>query len=202
MANDKIPIANNVRSIMHWCHFDVYPSSEFDEEFSAMHEQLYRVGQGFVAYSITNRSSFEEIATFRSRILVVKDRDYYWPMIIVGNHSEREDERQVSIEGHTRWKPSLIVEGLQNLAKRFRCQFYETSAINRVNVDDPFYSLVREIRRINGDKIEARMTARTWYGRKRIRNPVGTSLIVVHLSPSRFLHRSQPFPCDAQFRCL
>ena len=39
-------------------------------------EQYMRSGQGFLCvYSITNRGSFEEISTFRERILRVKDAD-------------------------------------------------------------------------------------------------------------------------------
>jgi GTPase KRas protein len=40
------------------------------------------------------------------------------------------------------------VEG-QNLAKNFGCKFIETSAKSRINVDNAFYDIVREIRRYN-----------------------------------------------------
>lgn len=35
------------------------------------------------------------------------------------------------------------------LAKSFGCKFIETSAKSRINVDNAFYDLVREIRRYN-----------------------------------------------------
>lgn len=35
------------------------------------------------------------------------------------------------------------------MAKQFGCKFLETSAKSRVNVDNAFYDLVREIRRYN-----------------------------------------------------
>jgi GTPase KRas len=72
------------------------------EEYSAMREQYMRTGEGFLlVYSITSRSSFEEISTFQQQILRVKDRDSY-PIIVVGNKCDLENERQVSIQGtHT-----------------------------------------------------------------------------------------------------
>jgi len=105
------------------------------EEYSAMREQYMRTGEGFLlVYSITDRQSFEEIMTFQQQILRVKDKDYF-PMIVVGNKCDLDGERQVSTQ-----------EG-QNLAKNFGCKFIETSAKSRINVDNAFYDIVREIRR-------------------------------------------------------
>jgi GTPase KRas len=107
------------------------------EEYSAMREQYMRTGEGFLlVYSITSRQSFEEIQTFEQQILRVKDKDYF-PIILVGNKCDLEGERAVSKE-----------EG-QALAQQFGCKFIETSAKSRVNVDNAFYDLVREIRRYN-----------------------------------------------------
>lgn len=102
-----------------------------------MREQYMRTGEGFLlVYSITDRQSFEEIMTFQQQILRVKDKDYF-PMIVVGNKCDLEGERQVSTQ-----------EG-QNLARQFGCKFIETSAKSRINVDNAFYDIVREIRRYN-----------------------------------------------------
>ena len=69
------------------------------EEYAAMREQYMRTGEGFLlVYSITSRQSFEEILTFQQQILRVKDRDYI-PIIIVGNKSDLDQERQVSTQG-------------------------------------------------------------------------------------------------------
>ena len=69
------------------------------EEYSAMREQYMRTGEGFLlVYSITSRTSFEEIQYFQQQILRVKDKDYF-PMILVGNKCDLEGERQVSFEG-------------------------------------------------------------------------------------------------------
>ena len=58
-------------------------------------------------------------------------------MTIVGNHCERESEQQVS-----------RYEGEQ-LAQAFGCRFLEVSAKARINVEEAFYDLVREIRIYN-----------------------------------------------------
>jgi len=107
------------------------------EEYSAMREQYMRTGEGFLlVYSITSRQSFEEIMTFQQQILRVKDRDYF-PIIVVGNKCDLENEREVSTE-----------EG-ESLAGSFGCKFIETSAKSRRNVEEAFYDIVREIRRFN-----------------------------------------------------
>lgn len=69
------------------------------EEYSAMREQYMRTGEGFLlVYSIQSRQSFQEIETFQQQILRVKDKDYF-PIIVVGNKCDLENERQVSTEG-------------------------------------------------------------------------------------------------------
>lgn len=105
-----------------------------------------RTGEGFLlVYSITSRSSFEEVSTFHQQILrvrvmsscanlQVKDKDYF-PVVVVANKCDLEYERQV--QPH---------EG-RDLAKRFGAQCIETSAKQRVNVDDAFVAVVRAIRR-------------------------------------------------------
>ncbi|KAK3180455.1 RAS1 protein [Lecanicillium sp. MT-2017a] len=107
------------------------------EEYSAMREQYMRTGEGFLlVYSITSRQSFEEITTFQQQILRVKDKDYF-PMVVVGNKCDLEGEREV-----------FKHEG-EALARSFNCKFIETSAKSRINVDQAFYDIVREIRRYN-----------------------------------------------------
>ncbi|KAG0301966.1 Ras GTPase [Linnemannia gamsii] len=107
------------------------------EEYSAMREQYMRSGEGFLlVYSITSRNSFEEISTFYQQILRVKDKDFF-PIILVANKCDLEHERQVSTH-----------EG-RELAKQFNSRLIESSAKQRINVDEAFYNLVREIRRFN-----------------------------------------------------
>jgi len=107
------------------------------EEYSAMREQYMRTGEGFLlVYSIASRQSFEEIQQFQQQILRVKDKDYF-PIIIVGNKCDLESDREVSTQ-----------EG-EELARSMSCKFIETSAKTRLNVENAFYDIVREIRRYN-----------------------------------------------------
>jgi GTPase KRas protein len=105
-----------------------------------MRDQYMRTGQGFLCvYSITSRSSFEEISSFREQILRVKEEDNV-PMVLVGNKCDLEDSRVVATS-----------EGA-DLAKSFGCKFLESSAKSRINVEESFFELVREIRKsIGGD---------------------------------------------------
>ena len=108
-------------------------------------ERYMRSGHGFVlVYSITSRQSFEEISTFRRRILRAKDKDYF-PMIVVGNHCNRQYERQVSRQ-----------EGAA-LAREFDCPFVEASSEGLINVDVAFYDLVRDIRKY--ERLERELNA-------------------------------------------
>lgn len=107
---------------------------------SAMREQYMRNGEGFLlVYSITSRMSFDEISTFYQQICRVKDRDYF-PMVLVGNKCDLESDRQVSSQ-----------EG-KDLAKRFGCQFIETSAKQKINVEEAFFEVVKDIRRYNKEQ--------------------------------------------------
>jgi len=110
------------------------------EEYGAMREQYMRTGEGFLlVYSITSRNSFEEISTFHQQILRVKDKDSF-PVILVANKCDLEYERQVGMN-----------EG-RDLAKHLGCKFIETSAKQRINVDEAFSNLVREIRKYNKEQ--------------------------------------------------
>jgi len=104
-------------------------------DYSAMPYGCMRIGQGFLlVYAINSRSSFDEIHDFLSQILRAKDSDAV-PLVLVGNKCDLVNERQVSTE-----------EG-SSLAKVWNCPFFETSAKARINVEECFFQLVREIRK-------------------------------------------------------
>jgi len=120
------------------CLLDILDTAG-QEEYSAMRDQYMRSGQGFLCvYSITNKTSFEEISTFREQILRVKDSDKV-PMVIVGNKSDLDADREVS-----------QADG-KDLAAAFGCPWMETSAKAKIRCEDCFYELVREIRKTAPD---------------------------------------------------
>lgn len=109
------------------------------EEYNALRDQWVREGRGFLlVYSIDNKQSFEEIESFRDRILLVnEDKDGKVPMVLVGNKCDKEDEREVNKE-----------EG-QTLADKYGIPFVECSALKPINCTEVFDKAVREIRRLD-----------------------------------------------------
>ena len=105
------------------------------EEYSAMREQNLRTSEGVLCvYAINAKNSFDEVTSFHKQILRVKDRENF-PTIIVGNKCDLSEDRVVTVQ-----------QG-KDLAKACGCKFIETSAKTRINIDEAFYELVREIRR-------------------------------------------------------
>ncbi|RKP27517.1 ras-like protein 3 [Syncephalis pseudoplumigaleata] len=111
------------------------------EQFTALYDMYMKRGQGFLlVYSVTSKNSFDELAERREQILHVKgaadERDV--PIVLVGNKIDIDYEREVTTD-----------EG-RKLANEWRCPFLETSAKIAHNVDEAFYTLVREVRRTAG----------------------------------------------------
>lgn len=107
-----------------------------------MRDQYINSGQGFViVYSITCRESFDAIPELRNKILQVKDAEEF-PMILVGNKCDLEKHREV---------PREKGEGL---AKQWGIQFLESSAKSKINVDEIFHSIVKDIRKLDQDSAE------------------------------------------------
>jgi len=116
-----------------------------------MREHYMRPGEGFLlVYSITDRSSFQELEVFYEQILRVKDKDFF-PMIVVGTKCDLEYDRQVDSSGAYRFPYSqgpshcAPAEG-RALAAKLRGRHIETSAKMRINVDAAFTELVKLIK--------------------------------------------------------
>lgn len=133
------------------CLLDILDTAG-QEEFSCMRDQYMRNAQGFLLmYAIDDHKSFEELSIFHKQIHRVRESESIEdggkgltiiPMTICGNKSDlgtEEGKRKVTLE-----------EG-RALANRFRCPFIEASAKYRINVEQAFHDLVREIRRARED---------------------------------------------------
>jgi len=107
------------------------------EQFTAMRDLYMKNGQGFVlVYSIIAQSTFNDLSDLREQILRVKDKDEV-PMVLVGNKCDLNDQRVISTEQGT------------ELSRKFGCAFLEASAKTRVNVEQIFHDLIRQINKLN-----------------------------------------------------
>jgi len=108
------------------------------EQFTAMRDLYMKNGQGFVlVYSIIAQSTFNDLPDLREQILRVKDTDDV-PMVLVGNKCDLNDQRFITTDGG------------QELARKFgNCAFLEASAKNKINVDQIFYDLIRQVNNKN-----------------------------------------------------
>ena len=133
------------------CLLDILDTAgQFD--YSAMREQYMRGGEGFIiCYSITNRQSFIEAERHRDYILKERAADDA-PVVLVGNKVDLEASGKRTVDAE---------EG-RLLAAKFGCQFLETSAAHRRNVDDVFHTLVRDIRNRRENVKQSTSSTSTW----------------------------------------
>ena len=100
-------------------------------------------GDGFMfVYSITNQSTFNDIASLYDQVCSVKGEDDV-PVLLVGNKCDLDEERVVGTD-----------QGV-NLARQWgrHCFFMEVSAKARINVTEAFYQLVHLIQAKQGKRI-------------------------------------------------
>jgi len=109
------------------------------EEFASMQDQWIREGQGFLlVFSVCNQSTFEELEEFHRKILRVKDVTSV-PMAIAGNKCDLRDPAD---------KNQVKKEDAEKMASKFGCKYFETSAKEKMNNEECFYQVAREIRKI------------------------------------------------------
>eukprot|EP01156_Anaeramoeba_ignava_P009841 Anaeramoba_ignava/a478301_291.p1 GENE.a478301_291~~a478301_291.p1 ORF type:complete len:204 (-),score=36.10 a478301_291:290-880(-) len=136
------------------CLLDILDTAG-QEEYALMRDTYVRSGDGFViVYAINMRSSFDEVTLYKDNILKTKEADHF-PMVIVGNKKDLTKNRQVSLDE------------LKDLAKLFQCAYIETSAKTRINVEEAFFGLVREIRKVKFGKTDEKTTGKTTKTKKK-----------------------------------
>lgn len=114
------------------CMLDIMDTAG-QEEYGPLRDQYMKTGQGFlIVYSITGRSTFEQAQVLKTHIERLNE-EMKVPSVLVGNKSDLEDARQVTIE-----------EGKAK-AEELGTGFIETSAKTDNNVLEAFQSLVRLI---------------------------------------------------------
>jgi len=99
-----------------------------------MRELYMKSGQGFLlVFSITSLASLTELNELFDQIVRIKD-DPQTPLVVVGNKSDLEDQRAVTLS-----KGFAAAQGWNN------APYYETSARSKRNVDEAFVDLCRQI---------------------------------------------------------
>eukprot|EP00602_Paraphysomonas_sp_CaronLab_P007756 CAMPEP_0185026518 /NCGR_PEP_ID=MMETSP1103-20130426/10836_1 /TAXON_ID=36769 /ORGANISM="Paraphysomonas bandaiensis, Strain Caron Lab Isolate" /LENGTH=194 /DNA_ID=CAMNT_0027560131 /DNA_START=29 /DNA_END=613 /DNA_ORIENTATION=+ len=117
-------------------HLDILDTAGQDE-YSQMQDQWMREGKGIlVVYAIDNWSSFTDVQKYKEKIDRVKENEDY-ALVLVGNKCDLEATREVTKE-----------QG-QSLATEWGCPFFEASAKTKVNHEECFFQVVREIRKLN-----------------------------------------------------
>lgn len=114
------------------------------DEFSIMNEKhLIGIHGYLLVYSVTSRQSFELMDVIRDKILNSIGADSM-PMVLVGNKCDLNFQRQVE-----------TADG-EALARKYKCEFLETSVRDNVNINRAFESLVDEIEKIqNPEAVKA-----------------------------------------------
>ena len=98
-----------------------------------MRDLYMKNGRGFImVYSLVERSTFADIEDLYEQILRVQDADWV-PAILVANKADLVSRRQISAE-----------EG-ERLAKKLKVPYLETSALSNSNIEDIFFTLVRDM---------------------------------------------------------
>ncbi|KAI9227811.1 MAG: ras-like protein rasS [Piptocephalis tieghemiana] len=113
---------------------DITDTAGQEEYRGLFGDKFMRQGDGFICvYSVTHRQSLVEMAEIRSQIHRAKDSTNC-PIIVCGNKCDLAHLRQVSTD-----------EGLA-FARESSSLFMETSAKERINIEEAFHSLVRIMR--------------------------------------------------------
>ena len=102
------------------------------ERYRSITSAYYKGSKGcFIVYDITSTQSFDNVEKWYEEIM--KSADKGISLILVGNKSDLENERKVTIEMG------------QNKAKNLNCPFYETSALANTQIDTVFQTISEDI---------------------------------------------------------
>ena len=102
------------------------------ERYKAITSAYYKGAKGaFVVYDITRKGSFESIYKWVSDLIAAADKKL--TIVVIGNKSDLEDQRQVTKE-----------QG-EETASKLEVAFMETSALSGENLDKAFEMMINEV---------------------------------------------------------
>jgi small GTP-binding protein len=103
------------------------------EEYASVRDNYLRSGDCFlIVFSLVDRATFTNMHEIREQILRMKSDKPDIPIILIGNKSDLENHE-------------VNEEEALDLAMQWRCKYIETSAKTRMNVDDAFYDVMRQV---------------------------------------------------------
>ena len=104
--------------------------TSWQERFPSLSANFIKKADGVILmYDITNRESFDTISKWLDDIIDYKERDF--PIILVGNKCDLENERKVPKE-----------EG-ESFANKLNVKFYETSNKDGINIEESSRELIK-----------------------------------------------------------
>jgi len=113
------------------------------EEYASLQDQWIREGDGYlIVYSITSKDSLEESKVMHDKISRIRDSEDF-PLVLAGNKCDLVNERQVSAEEAQGCIASWNAKRKEGACK---VSFFETSAKGKINTDEAFHQVVRNIR--------------------------------------------------------
>merc|ERR1712137_408074 len=105
----------------------------YGEDYVGLRDMCIKYCDGFIImYSIDNMESFEQIMKYKKLLGRIKERDNF-PTLLVGNKSDRDGERQVSLEV------------AQNLALSISAGHLETSVVHNCNIERGLMEVIHMI---------------------------------------------------------
>ena len=84
-------------------------------------------------FNLLALKTFNDLPEMRDKLLLDKEVDFF-PSVLVGINAEYADESRV-----------VTKEQEQNLANKWGCPFVEVSLKKRINVNEAFEAIVREV---------------------------------------------------------
>ena len=112
------------------------------ERYKAITSAYYRGAKGaFIVYDITRKDTFESVDKWVNDLTATSDKNI--TIIVIGNKSDLEDQRQVTKE-----------QG-EEKATKLQVAFFETSAFSGENVEKAFEQMINEIYKKCHDELMA-----------------------------------------------
>jgi len=117
------------------CRLDILDTAGQDE-FAALRQQYLMTGEGYLlVFALDDERSFDKVFdSFWEQIIRIQETEDV-PMVLVGNKCDLRHRRKVEFEN------------AKSQATKYGIPYIETSAKERICVEEAFYTLVRRIRK-------------------------------------------------------